>query len=81
MPQVGRDVVKDRARRLRTKGEAALRQHLDRQVGATRRVLAETSALGRTEQFAQVRLRTPLEAGVLADLPIIGHDGRRLIAA
>ena len=30
MPQVAREVVKERARRLREKGEAALRRHLDR---------------------------------------------------
>ena len=34
MPQVARDIVKERARRLRAKGEAALRRHLDAQVGA-----------------------------------------------
>ena len=42
MPQVARDVVKERAQRLRAKGEAALRRHLDAQVGTTRRVLAES---------------------------------------
>ena len=33
MPQVEREVIKDRARRLREQGEAALRRHLDAQVG------------------------------------------------
>src|SRR5262249_60567504 len=33
MPQISREVIKDRARRLREKGEAALRRHLDAQVG------------------------------------------------
>src|SRR5262249_39635600 len=42
MPQVDRTVIKERARRLREKGEAALRQQLDREVGGTRRVLAES---------------------------------------
>ena len=56
MPQVARELVKDRARRLREKGEAALRRHLDREIGARRRVLAEQPALGRTEQFTPVRL-------------------------
>ena len=35
MPQVRREIVKERARRLREKGAAALRAHLDAQVGAT----------------------------------------------
>ena len=41
MPQVAREVVKERARRLRDAGAAALRRHLDAQVGATHRVLTE----------------------------------------
>src|SRR5258708_26380458 len=39
MPQVARAVAKDRARRLREAGEAALRRHLDGEVGARRRAL------------------------------------------
>src|SRR5690242_1617939 len=56
MPQVDRAIVKERARRLREKGETALRRRLDREVGGMRRVLAESRALGRTEQFMSVRL-------------------------
>jgi threonylcarbamoyladenosine tRNA methylthiotransferase MtaB len=81
MPQVPRDVVKERARRLRQKGEAALRRHLAAQVGTTHRVLAESPALGRTAHFTQVRLQAPIEPGVIRDLVIVGHDGRHLIAA
>ena len=44
MPQVAREVVKERARRLREKGAAALRRHLDGEVGARRRVLTESRA-------------------------------------
>ena len=50
-------MVKERARRLREKGEAALRRHLDGEVGARRRVLTERGGIGRTEQFTPVRLR------------------------
>jgi threonylcarbamoyladenosine tRNA methylthiotransferase MtaB len=81
MPQVAREVIKDRARRLRAKGEAALRAHLDAQVGARRRVLTESQELGRTEQFTQVRLNGPIEPGVIVELAISGHDGRQLLAA
>ena len=34
MPQVDRTIIKERARRLREKGETALRHHLDREIGA-----------------------------------------------
>jgi len=48
MPQVRREIAKERARRLRQKGETALAAHLAAQVGTRRRVLAETRASGRT---------------------------------
>jgi len=80
MPQVAHDVVKERARRLRAKGEIALRAHLDAQVHTTRSVLIESSGLGHTEHFAQVRLAAPVAAGAIVDLAIAGHDGRQLLA-
>jgi threonylcarbamoyladenosine tRNA methylthiotransferase MtaB len=66
---------------LREKGEAALRQHLDLEIGGHRRVLAESRALGRTEQFMPVRLAAPVEPGVIVDLTMTGHDGRQLMGA
>jgi threonylcarbamoyladenosine tRNA methylthiotransferase MtaB len=81
MPQVDRAVIKERARRLREKGETVLRGYLDQEVGGRRRVLAEAGALGRTEQFTPVRLAQPIPPGVIVDLTVTGHDGRRLLAA
>jgi threonylcarbamoyladenosine tRNA methylthiotransferase MtaB len=81
MPQVAREVVKERARRLREKGAAALARHLACEVGAQRRVLAESRTLARTEQFTPVQLRAPIEPGTIVDLTIAGHDGRQLLAA
>jgi threonylcarbamoyladenosine tRNA methylthiotransferase MtaB len=81
MPQVARDVVKERARRLRQKGAAALARHLDGEVGAQRRVLIESANSGRTEHYMPVRLPSPFEPGVILDITIIDHDGRQLLAA
>jgi threonylcarbamoyladenosine tRNA methylthiotransferase MtaB len=81
MPPVPGDVVKERAKRLRHKGEAALRRHLDGEVGAHRLVLTERGGIGRTEQFTPVRLPAKPEPGLLLSLAVIGHDGRRLLAA
>jgi threonylcarbamoyladenosine tRNA methylthiotransferase MtaB len=81
MPQVDRVVVKERARRLREKGETALRDYLDREVGARRRVLVESHALGRTEHFIPVRLAAPAEPRDILDLTIKAHDGRQLLSA
>jgi threonylcarbamoyladenosine tRNA methylthiotransferase MtaB len=81
MPQIERDIVKQRARRLREKGEAALTRHLDAQVGSRRLVLTERGGVGHTEQFTTVRLAMPIEPGALLDLNMTGHDGRQLLAA
>ena len=81
MPQLDRDLIKQRARRLREAGGAALLHHLASQVGADRRVLTERGGIGRTEQFTPVRLAAPLEPGLFVDLSIAGHDGRQLLAA
>jgi threonylcarbamoyladenosine tRNA methylthiotransferase MtaB len=80
MPQVARAVVKDRARRLRRHGEAALRRHLDAEIGQVRRVLAESNESGHSEHFTPVRFEYPVEPGCIVETRIIGHDGSRLIA-
>jgi threonylcarbamoyladenosine tRNA methylthiotransferase MtaB len=81
MPQLNREIVKERARRLRQRGALALRRHLDAEVGASRRVLIESHGQGRTEQFTQVLLAAPGEPGTIVELKIAGHDGKQLIAA
>ena len=81
MPQLARDIVKERARRLREKGEAALRTYLDAQVGHRRLVLTERGGVGHTEQFTAVKLPAPVAPGAILDLTMMGHDGRQLLAA
>jgi threonylcarbamoyladenosine tRNA methylthiotransferase MtaB len=81
MPQLDRTLIRERARRLRDKGEAALRAHLECQVGLTHRVLTERGGIARTEQFTAVRLNAPLAPGLFLDLTVAGHDGRQLLAA
>jgi threonylcarbamoyladenosine tRNA methylthiotransferase MtaB len=81
MPQLGRDIVKERARRLRTASAAALRAHLDAEVGGRRRILAESQEQARTEQFTPVKLAAPAAPGTMLDVVIAGHDGRQLLAA
>jgi threonylcarbamoyladenosine tRNA methylthiotransferase MtaB len=59
----------------------ALRRYLDREVGAQRRVLAESSHAGRTEQFTAVKLAVAAEPGSIVECTMAGHDGRQLLAA
>ena len=70
MPQVPHHLRKERARLLRQDGEAALRRHLEREIGAERRVLVESNDIGRTEQFTPVRLAAHAEPGALIDVTI-----------
>jgi threonylcarbamoyladenosine tRNA methylthiotransferase MtaB len=81
MPQVPVPLRKERAARLRDRGAAMLARHLDGEIGAHRRVLAEAGGIGRTEQFTAVRLGATREPGAMIDVTIAGHDGRQLIAA
>jgi threonylcarbamoyladenosine tRNA methylthiotransferase MtaB len=80
MPLLDRGTVKERARRLRACGEAALARHLDAEIGTERRVLVESEEGGRTEHFAPVRFDQPVEVGRIVTAKIAAHDGRRLFA-
>jgi len=79
MPQVPTSIVKDRAKRLRAAGDAALKRRCDAEIGATRRVLIESTSQGRTEHFLPVAIsgETP---GTVKTLVIKGSDGARLVA-
>ena len=80
MPQVRREVVKERAARLRSAGEKSHRRHLDSLVGGLQSILVERDGLGRTEGFAMVALDGG-RPGEIVEAAIAGHDGERLIAA
>src|SRR6185312_8923393 len=80
MPQTGREIAKERAKRLREKGNGALRRHLAGKVSRKLRVLIEREH-ARCEDFTEVKLARPLEAGSIAEIVAAGHDGRRLLAA
>ena len=81
MPQIDRNIVKERARRLRECGALALTRHLDGEVGAARRALVESRHAARTEQFTAVKLGAPAEPGNIVELRIVGHDRTQLLAA
>jgi threonylcarbamoyladenosine tRNA methylthiotransferase MtaB len=80
MPQVRGEAIKDRAKRLRATGKAALQRRLAAEIGSTRQVLIESDTQGRTEHFLPVAIsgETP---GVVRSLAMKGHDGARLISS
>ncbi|TQF29949.1 tRNA (N(6)-L-threonylcarbamoyladenosine(37)-C(2))-methylthiotransferase MtaB [Bradyrhizobium sp. UNPA324] len=77
MPQVAGGAIKERARRLRAAGEAALRERLQAEVGQTREVLIESASLGRTEHYLPVAIAGE-RIGSVVPLVIGGSDGERL---
>jgi threonylcarbamoyladenosine tRNA methylthiotransferase MtaB len=77
MPQVAGDVIRDRARRLRATGEAAMQGRMASEVGATRQVLIESATQGRTEHFIPVAISGE-RPGAVRELTITGSDGARL---
>jgi threonylcarbamoyladenosine tRNA methylthiotransferase MtaB len=79
MPQLSGGQVKERARRLRATGEAALQRRLISEIGSTRQVLIEGVRQGRTEHFLPVAISGETPGAVLT-LKITGHNGARLIS-
>ena len=89
MPQIDRQVIKDRARKLRQTGDMALSRQLDRLTGQTGLVLTEKTAAdaqqgrGRLGNFAEVSFDPKgdpclLEAGQFVHVHLTAHDGRDL---
>lgn len=80
MPQVRRELVKQRAARLRAAGEAAHRRHLSALPGTRQSILVERVGLGRTEGFTLAAIAAGAP-GEIVEATITGHDGARLLAA
>jgi threonylcarbamoyladenosine tRNA methylthiotransferase MtaB len=78
MPQVDRKEVKERAARLRSLGSKVLARFLEQQHGSVVEVLTEGANVGRTAQFAEVKLSDEVPAGALLSARIQGDDGQRL---
>jgi len=80
MPQVDGRLIKERAKRLRSTGEAALQRALAREIGATRQVLVESETQGRTVHFFPVEVRDG-RVGEVRSLMIDGYRDGRLLSA
>ncbi|PWE18549.1 tRNA (N(6)-L-threonylcarbamoyladenosine(37)-C(2))-methylthiotransferase MtaB [Marinicauda salina] len=80
MPQLDGAAIKDRARRLREKGDAARARHLDGRVGAEMEFLVEKPGFARAADFTPARLATPARPGALVRARATGHDGQVLTA-
>ncbi|WP_105425821.1 tRNA (N(6)-L-threonylcarbamoyladenosine(37)-C(2))-methylthiotransferase MtaB [Neorhizobium tomejilense] len=77
MPQVDRAVVKDRAARLRARGDVLHRLHLDRMVGSEQAIIVENNGMAHTENFSLVAAPR-LVPRELKRVMITGHNGKHL---
>jgi threonylcarbamoyladenosine tRNA methylthiotransferase MtaB len=80
MPAVPGPIIKDRAARLRAAGDIQVQYHLSRQVGEVHKLLMESPDMGRTEQFAEVRVSSTQDTGTIVPLRITGTTGTVLTA-
>jgi threonylcarbamoyladenosine tRNA methylthiotransferase MtaB len=78
MPQVERAVVKERAAQLRSKGAAALTRFLAGHAGYEVELLVEKGNIGRTRQFAEMRVPAAVPPGAMVRARVSSHDGARL---
>jgi threonylcarbamoyladenosine tRNA methylthiotransferase MtaB len=78
MPQVEAAAVRNRAARLRAKGQDALASYLSQQVGRDVVVLMEHDGLGRTPAFAEIQLDAAAAVGQLVSARVTRSDGVRL---
>jgi threonylcarbamoyladenosine tRNA methylthiotransferase MtaB len=78
MPQLDRALIKQRAARLRAKGDAALAAYLDAQIGTSQRVLIERDGKGRLDSFAEI-LVDGAAAGATVMARVVARDGGVLV--
>ncbi|WP_370676281.1 tRNA (N(6)-L-threonylcarbamoyladenosine(37)-C(2))-methylthiotransferase MtaB [Pleomorphomonas sp. PLEO] len=79
MTQVERAEIKIRASRLREKGDAAFRAHLDGEAGHHHAVLVEKNGLGRTEQFTLTEIDRGAPGEIVPAI-VTGRTDRALIS-
>ena len=80
MPQLPRPIIRQRAARLREKGEIALRTRLDSMKGSRHMVLAERGGIGRTPCFTPVEIGN-VAYGTFLPFAITGRHGEHLTGA
>ncbi|WP_407975940.1 tRNA (N(6)-L-threonylcarbamoyladenosine(37)-C(2))-methylthiotransferase MtaB [Brucella pseudogrignonensis] len=78
MPQVRREIVKERAARLRAVGDRAYEKHLASLNGTVQRLLIEKEGIARTEGFTLAAIDQG-NAGEIIERIVTGHDGEKLL--
>ena len=79
MPQLPRQIVKERAARLRAAAGAALAAELSSRVGSETEVLIERPGTGRAEFYAAVGFAAPEPPGTVRRMRIVGSSPGSLV--
>ena len=80
MPQMDRSIIKERAARLRSRGELAVQNHLAAQIGLEHNILIENKRMGRTEGFTEVLFNKDQIKGSIVNAKIVSKSQTQLIA-
>ena len=80
MPQMDRSIIKERAARLRSRGELAVQNHLAAQIGLEHNILIENERMGRTEGFTEVLFNKDQIKGSIVNAKIVSKSQNKLIA-
>lgn len=80
MPQMDRSIIKERAARLRSRGELAVQNHLAAQIGLDHNILIENERMGRTEGFTEVLFNKDQIKGSIVNAKIVSKSQTQLIA-
>ena len=74
MPQVSKDIIKSRAKKLRSHGEKKLLRYLNKQIGTTATMLVEQSNLkgsfGKSQHFTKILINEKLPEGSIGNCKI-----------
>ena len=84
MPQLDKDIIKNRAKRLRDKGMENLKKHLKNKIGKKEFILIENNknkiSLGKDQHFVKVKIDEDIMEGNIISCVYTGIDNDTLIA-
>ena len=84
MPQIDKNTIKERAKRLRNKGFEKLEENLKGKIGKKELILIENSkdniSLGKNQHFIKVKIKEDIKEGKIVSCVYTGVEGDTLLA-
>ena len=80
MPQVPGEVIRERAARLRARGQAAMAAFQTSRIGSDAAVLVEQPGFGHSEHYLPVRVDSPAAPGTIVNVRVVGRADEHLLA-